>query len=1117
MRNSRHPVTAAVFIVCLINCVQDAFAAIPDPPYFFDMGEVCEDGYTPVDCDTIYQSHPLVWDYGWVNNSGARNYDIKDPGTSLECFPYWIVHNFIDDDVLRDCVTFEHKISSQFKVEIPPGKYRCVVYLGCVGRYLVHPTHGVIIDRKPLEDLTLAIDEDTYTVEIKSGLRARTMVSKGPGMVTADKCHGGYIRVSFNWEVDPSEESITFHFGSDNDNVNSYPSIQAIQIFPREAPYKRLPLYYDNDKKELKYYKSWMPLEILRFINAFNAHQNSEELGDEINGIQDEFVKACAMLWAVGWLDGLEGDWDVTLLSDAIGILETQSAGGNYMATELLEDAGNFFLATAHMTSRGYDKRVYSDHNLFGDQGKNHSAIMDNLGAAEQLFYQIQGDMLDYPYDNDYIETSPLYARSQFLQARILYSVAMKAVPTSFPDPPNAANLWHGIIKKFGEAGFVDGNTNMDLWHFPRSIDLAVFYHITQHYNSQDTGSIILNWKGEPPDGVEESHVMNSWWWPYFAQVPDHATVPKLEWARHQHLAFRAFRDGIDWWVENRMKEFQDKPGTPDEYTRYELGGGDGDDQEGAGLFLNSERAVLDQAFSDILTPLKGLMYNSLYNCDMVEHEFQCYYMGEGSGKSAGDVEHAAEFTYIPLLSLLPIEEDAGLKTKYNNFIAQTTKNLDTLVGSKDNDIWSFTENPPGELWRYFRSFVFGAYDVALIDDPGSPGNPLDYYDIPLNIRAILPTFLFLDLASLHSYWGTAKDRIIELARAWRFHAMENLYDPNNKPDGKPIGMPPAAIWHDGARYCYGWPEGGSNRWWLTASHSVWSAGYSNLPNSYIEDVYKLLYYAYKYDTANPDRHEYLQPLVEAMQLVHQYRKVYAGPSLSPETDSEKWAAVYLRWFIMNSYFNFRDAIVVEEDNLVWKEYEPNEYYDVSMLDSTFIDKGAPYARYMLQPDSNPKDKEDLNLDLVKAFDWLKYYWVLGTTGVANTDRIALAIQGRADLLNQSITGNGTLSWINPDGDYLEMAILVNHISKDDIRVLIYNFETVDRDLSFRVWDVLEPGEVYDVKLGTDWNNDDIPDYLPIPYLGSFNYSKPGDGFSIDDFPADIGCVRILIIEKQQP
>lgn len=1075
--------------------VQPAFA---EDTYLFDMGTVDSSvmpGYIRITKDTVIDEDST---YGWIESSGT-GYESPDA-----CFPYFIVHTHGTNGLLGDNVYFEGSFSATFRVKLSPGTYDCVVYLGCVGKYAAGSE-----EQKPIVDLALYVDGQ----EIMSGLDARRLGPKGKKMLDTNYWWGGYNRVPFVYEVSGGYQEVDIECRALG-TTTSYPSFQAIEI----RPFERYPLVYDHTIQELEWTAADPTNPVRDFVNAFNTHDyTSEELGTLAYAIQDPLTRACALLWAVGWLDGLEKDWNNILLDAAIDILQPMVLQ-HPAARNLLADAENFRHAAGHMTARSYTEEAVPDYNLAGESAEGRSIIDDNLGAAELLFGQLKGDMFDFeasiPIDNPFIETSPLYPRARFLHARTFYTCGTFAVPTGDPLKPNVADFWHPIINAFEP--YIDIE-DMGGGDFPKSLDLAVFFHMAQNYIEEK--AIVMGWNHEPPSGVVTQggydYTQDAWWWPYVDIEDDHFAPA---WANAQRRYRRGFKNAVEWWMLNRLREY---PVPGEGYTKYELGGGDGDDQEGVGLFYYSEESILD-APDHVAEPLQGLMYNSLMHSDSVNREQGYFTTGEEGDGKAGDVEHTAEFTSYPLLKL--ITTDPPNYEDYIRFIEFLTTNA--LSGSVNDDIWTTDLHSKVSNGLQFRSFVFDDTDVILIEYEEFPNYKLlDYYDIPLNVKAILPTFLFLECedAFSHSFWTDARDLVLALARNWREHTLDNQYSNPGAMEKKPGGIPPAAVYYLYVAIKYGWEENCSPSdcgWWNTAPapdgntahYSDWSKG-NGAGSAY---TYDLLYQAYRHcDPADPERHTFLQPIVDAMKIMFDYRELGMPPkAFHPKDDSRMWAGTKMRPPICRSFFIARDAVIDEEDNLDWSDGGSGEY-TLEDFDEVLRMHGEAYAKYMVQETTGTKVKQELETAFGYAHDWLKYYWILGTTGVAFTDRVWIMTEFSQHLLFDSITGLGTVLWskAESDPDPLDMAYLVNATTKTSLDVLIYNFDPFERDLTFKIWKKLDKG-YYRVELWKDANRNDVPDPGTKVNLGVFKFDKPMDGFTIDRFPANDGCLRILKIFK---
>jgi len=1122
MRIMREPLLCLTVLFCCFLFCSPAEAQIKR----FDMG------LAPVhpDYDPIYSGS--VWAQGASPSDGWYS---PGPGDTLFdlnwlVMPPFMTHHFQDDQgVLDNSVLVDSVILPQvgtptnlllkFRVNVNSNrKYRCVVYLGCV---------GTDADPTPLGYLGIKANGDTV-IDGSSGdaIIARTMFGKGKdNMVDLDDCLGGYARCSFmcNPQGDPGSKFIEIEFTCTQANPLGI-SVQAVEIWPHQSP----PFYFDHTAKLLKSTPGHLlpqhqAAAIGAFRNAFNSHNmDSQEIYDTyINGqITTPYLKAYANLWTVGWLDGncyedpvegwkYQGDWNKDMLEEAIDILEAMPVSS--LSNEVLVDAYHFRLAVNHMTTRGYSKEVVTRYNLDNNLGLENTVTNANMAAAEMLFKQIRGDMFE-DSDSPYITTSPLFPRARFLRARTLYTFSTK-LPPSDPMSPglNVTDVWQGMIKEFED--YVN-ETDMSLGVFGRSMDLSIFYAIaTTVY--QPINNIIKYWKGEIPAGVDTGtpNNMTLTWWHRAGHidVPDDPDAP--DWANWTHKFLKPFKEGVRWWIDNRLKY-----GNFGTYGLYELGGGAGDDEEGAMLFYGLERAVYE-TYCTTGSKLQTMMNTYLFNCPNIDQN-QCYFNNSEPGY-AGDVEHAAEFTTNPLMCLVPTDQIPGNYAEYIDFIITLTQNAFFEPGQDDHWTIQTGTNP---LERQFRSYFFDADDVIEVWNPWI-NDHMEYYDIPLNMRALQPTILFLNRekngTTYIADYDEARDLIVELAMAWREHSLTEEYGPGSL-DKKPVGIPPAAVWIDNGQAYFGWNPSwdltppdltDGPDWWSTrkgyCSYFKNGEGYG----AGVAYTYALLYAAYRH--AETNNYQFLEPILESMKLVYKH---FRDPKVDPDVDSEIWAAIGMRSTIVNAYFNARAAII-NEINLNNLDPAP---YTVANLDQMLESFGAAYPAYYMTKDKDAKlfNTDPAVIGVPFASRWLKYYWPLATSAVVNTDRIYLLARLCYTFANSMLTGDGVITWVNNDNDPVEgprpldLSILVKDYAPDGLTALIYNFEDSDRLASFRIWGVLKEGQNYDIELYNDIGGDEIPDTL----LGSWNftYNKPGDGLEITiESKSDAGnCQQILIISE---
>jgi len=480
-----------------------------------------------------------------------------------------------------------------------------------------------------------------------------------------------------------------------------------------------------------------------------------------------------------------------------------------------------------------------------------------------------------------------------------------------------------------------------------------------------------------------------------------------------------------------------------------EIGGGDGDDVEGA-AFLGLASVVASEPGNALETGSAAVLDKVLWGPSMN--------VAEGYFANCGDVEHSAEFSTNPLFILLFSNYGSP---KYVEYALRTLRNLDD---AHDPVPWTL---PDGVGGRHFRAYNLGANSVC--------GASLD---IPLNMRAAVPGFAIGDYS--------AHPRVLlmfdELARAWAQHALSTA-------QGKPAGLFPAAV-NPAPPYVFG--TGG--QWWA-------NAGYVDLAGGpfYHSYVYSLLLSAYARSQA-PDRHLFLQPFLQAGLFLHGYR---TGTVTGTAVGTPGWAANLLKTVIADALAQAR-GLMIADPNLALSAA------DLAKIDVAINVYASAFERHVALPAAGTKSKAAFETTFGNAAALMDYFFVLASSTVSYTDRIYAMTGGSQSVLYGSLTGASTwgilppsvISWANPDpaAGELDFGALVNDIQSTGLDILLFNFAGQPRDIGLRIWRRL-PAGLYEARIGRDLNHDDVMDAPPHTIV-PFSLANPGATVVLPSVPS---------------
>ncbi len=1039
-----------VFTVLAVSILSPA---APSQIYRFDMGpdgapSDVESTWLPVKPDTLYNSVQTPH-YGWDGASAAPE------GTKSWPELHANIAHTSKDAVLKDSVVTTTKNECVFRVDLGPGSYRFVAYLGDVGA--PNEVCSLGTSNTPLEGLEIAVDtgNPASTTVVASGLVSRTMMSKAAGdefekFSASGECmptsSGGYLKHRFSFTVPAGGTSVGIHFRAGT-SVGSHNSIQGLEVYAA-LPF---PIGYDHGLDMLVDRLGSTDVEVTEFLAAMGIH-DYVAAHDAAVLIGDTLTKATALLWLVGWLDGSEEarldpatnadvydprDLDLDV---AIGLLESL-APSDVRVAELLDNARDFKLARFHDRARGYDDSLIP--GSLQTMGKI-TGIVRNLGAAELLYRQIQGDLFDA--DDPTIETSPLYPRSEYLRAVQYYGRATKLGPNGAGMPKNPTNYWHEIIARIANRG--------DL--FPKAATARMFHWIAEAYPNLDDDPIVSHWQGNLPHTYHPSEV----WWTEFLAPEDTSSAP--DWARHMRAYLHSSNEATRWWTTRRLLD-------------GELGTGDGDDIE-----LVANLWVVPRAYS----PDTTYEAESETQADL-RHANDIVLFGpnvdpiQGYFKGAGDVEHAGEYTNNPLFAMLP--------ARYGdpNYLEFPMRILRNTFTTDDAPWWKDIDTTSSEQW-HFRSYVFGASAVQET----SSGNPYTQ-DMPINLRSIIPVLFLLD----YGQDTLVIDQVVKLAKSWRTAALTPY---GSAPKEKPIGIPPAGLRTDAANYgVYGVFDAGEQKWW--------SNGYDSAPDR-LGYVYTLLYSAYRYSPEPlSTRVEYLRPIYEAGTFI---KSTAGDPTTTPGTSA--WSAGVYQKVVATSFFEARDALYThfvttqagQDSYDHWMRNAGTGFVKFVLLEnkavvSTIMQTGNDWLSYFWPLGTSTVAYNDRAYLQVQGTLGELYSFMTGGLGTNHTRPI--------------------VTWENRDStpvSPVDIAPLVNLKPDHDgtqLILLVYNFGAAADDVTFRIWDRMKFGS-YRVR----WGLADAQDLPTLPAsVATFTYDRPGSLCTVQNVPKDqVTSIHLTLLNE---
>ena len=296
--------------------------------------------------------------------------------------------------------------------------------------------------------------------------------------------------------------------------------------------------------------------------------------------------------------------------------------------------------------------------------------------------------------------------------------------------------------------------------------------------------------------------------------------------------------------------------------------------------------------------------------------------------------------------------------------------------------------------------------------------------DVPMNARAAKPGRWLC--------WYNNNPTVIKLFADWGKAWVE---DTKRTDKGKPQGVVPAAV-----TFAKDEIGGFSDNWYdpsLYWDYYNWESGVTNLLCEQLLAAYDLTGDA-----------QLLYPLEKGLEIAQGF---WRNPVQNPEEGSRTWAAK-----------------VLHETGLARHGGKLRMLRRTTRFDDYLKEHGTAYTRFLLTG-----DKSSLLSACQDSTNSTKYNFPLLTTEVKFTDRVR--VRGADELLSMYTGGYGSgaeypyyaVTWSRTTRNF---AALVTTASPRFLKVLVYNFEPLDREVTMRLWR-LAPG-TYRVRVGPDIDGD---------------------------------------------
>lgn len=1014
------------------------------PPLHFDLKPAeagsPQPGYTGVHEDALFDA------------AAGFGFDAAPLDGRYGAHPCDDVVDKADDErgLLRGCLHLAP--GTRFLVKIAPQtKVRVRVVLASVPHWYGPGTNHYVPQPTRVDDLGVSASKGLSLAVVASDVDLRTPSTKGS--LATDV--GSYRKLWFTAKSGP-DGTLALSFTGPAGAKMPVAAIDVLPFQPAPLAYRRVGA-------------TWLSSNagVVPGLDAFHAH-DAAGAAAAFQTIADPLVRADALLWLAGWLDGTETG-QVEALDLAQTALADPSLAQDPRAIELRDQLDDYLLARKHLALMNYsfatalppEGEGYFNAN---DPDGVFAGPVSATGIAERHYYMAETllrQVAAQPLaalkswnagtgaDVDF-ELSPLAFRAYDQVARIFlglnatHGYLSGGVPSQ--DHLDALAIAEDTWRFFSDEGFLANE-------FAGNSELAMLAWIARpevHHHSEN-GGLFAHWDGADV-GLAAFDPDKAWWKDLLLADPVDSNAPA--WAESQRRYLHSFRSALQWWLDRREQG-------------GEFGGGAGDDPELLGLIALPLVAMQQHSDAAARATLRGA----------VDHMLAAPSLSDGYWTGTPiDVEHSAEFTTYPLVAGLALSPGDPVLLQRCLDVARH------LVSPHAPALpWSALD---GSGRRFFES-----YYCTSAGPPQDPAFASHGVDVPLNAKAILPALLFLGQTDN----PTLEADVLSWAGSWRDAALESS-------GTKPKGLVPASVRLGDHAF------GDAGQWWKSEPSGLSYDFPANLP-----DVAELQgdWFATAHELADSDAHAWLLPMLRLVKALIPLSAAIDGgvpPADLATPGSTNWALKQ----VLDSQ-DFWDALALQRialasDPALRTLDDPDvpgvaPYVDdafLAAMDALIAQKAGGYAAYLAKPQGpidvaggtyGRKGKTNLSASLARGEGWLRNFFPLGTSLVLYTDRAFLFQQSSHETLYGMMTGGSiglaapdqVVTWTALEGDDepLDVSILVNDLAtagsgaNPRLRILLYNFADHDRTIGMRLWHRLPYGK-YDLRLGkalatTDW------------------------------------------------
>lgn len=995
----------------------------PDAPLRFDMGpagSTTAAGFVLVKRNTGYPtayvptppSSPSAFGWKSIEGSAVQN---ATPGEFL-------VHEH-DPELLRDSVLVNAGGSGVFQLDRPAGDYMCVVYLGDLGQAL---------EGMDVQVSTTSPGDSFETVVEDAFARMQAPFSRA----TLTNAWGGYKRVTFKVSVG-SAQFMKLKFVSEADGPLG---VMGLEVYQLKGNCTDPPIHYDHFLPGFVTGSS--NADVQAGVAAFNQHDYAAAR-DEFDDVapnstpQVLLAKAWGYAWLLGWLTDAEEQVDIELLDDTVEILEGLDPD-NWAVTGLLQDLRDLRHGALLLKHSGYSEAATGEPNL--------GYIGPNMKAGLQLCEQMDGDLLlgvDHPKRPE----SPLCAKAQYLAARSMYMrntrVMVGTLANGSVDNGSVAYNTYFVVDLLQNKLWPNINPTVSGRLFPKAHEATLLaYRMTAHLappGTQQGPGPLEPWDGDEPPGMDFSGV----WWADRVDFQGPAGAPL--WVQEQRRYANMFRNLGEWWIDRRLID-------------GELGGGGGDDTEGAAILgvplVARTEGLGHQPEDGIAEVMEHVLTGSEVNVE------EGYYEGppdDGVGNPEYvyvDHEHGGEYTTYPLYVLSALSP--GNPT-FIEFAMRNMRNLDDDPVTGDladtstcglggpDTAWSAPVAWGGiDVFRHCKSNLLSGCKIG----PAASGQ-----DALEAMKVLSAGFNLLD-----------HNRHPRLATLWKEYALAWHDAAMSTDTGKPQGIFPAAV--DVVSGAFGFDDifdsDPAPEWWKVDIHAN------------ATEMYELMLAMARVHPSLTAT--FLEPLDWSIDFLA--NNAPTSQTVTPDGPPPPgWISAQLSDVIASAAFRALDLLPINGGVIA----DTNEIEDVILTYGTETMKLVYQSR---GSNGAQTDKAALAAIYAEDADWLEHYWPFASTLVATTDRLFAfpplkPAQIGIHALYESQTGapftlapGRPVTWNDPlngspsDSD-LDFSILVNHVEAGAaltgatstppppaalaFRAMLWNHASADRDINMRI------------------------------------------------------------------